>query len=132
MLIDLNLVLSSAQAVTASAASTNVVDQGTQTDAVALGLWVEFLVNTVFTSNGATIAFSLQTATDEAFSSPVTLFSTAAVAVASLVAGYRVARVKVPLGALRFLRGYYTVASGPAAGGKVDTRLVTDVDVNLP
>ena len=132
MLIDSLLVLSDAQAITTTAVSTSVVDQGAAADAVAPGSWVEFLIDTTFTSNGATVQFELQTATDEAFTSPITLFLTGAIAVATLIAGYRVARFHIPLGAKRFLRGNYTVASGPAAAGKVDCRIVNDVDVVLP
>lgn len=129
MIPDANLLLSDAQAVTASAASTSIVDQLAAGDAYKAP-WVEFLVNTTFTSNGATIQLQIQTDSDSAFGTAVNLFETGALAVADLVAGYRV-RVRIPQGAKRYLRAYYTVASGPAAGGKIDCRVLSDIDIPL-
>lgn len=134
MIPDNNLILSSAQAITTTAVSTSVVDQGAAADAYDGQLFAEFIINTAFTSNGATVQFELQTATDAAFTTPVTLGITPALAVATLTAGVRPpgARFRIPPGALRFLRANYTVASGPAAAGKVDCRLVADIEILNP
>lgn len=130
-ILDYNLVFSDAQAVTATAASTSYVDQGAASDAVQPGAWVEFLVDPSFTSNSATIQFELQFDDNTSFSSPQTLFITPAIADTTLIAGYRVARFKIPIGAERYIQAKYTV-SGTAVAGKVDARIVNDVDVLLP
>jgi hypothetical protein len=130
MIIDNSLILSSAQAVTTTAVSSSVIDQGAATDAYD-GIWCQFLINTAFTSNSATIQFELQTAIDAAFTSPITLAITGAIADTVLVAGYKPLQVHIPIGAKRFFRANYTV-SGTAVAGKVDCRIVEDVDVNLP
>lgn len=128
MIIDKLLVLSSAQAVTVTAASDSYIDQLAAGDAYGdTALYVEFLINTSFTGNSATIQFELQCDDNTSFTSPKTLFLTGAIADTTLVAGYRVARVKMPLGVERYIRAYYTV-SGTAVAGKIDCRLVADVD----
>lgn len=129
MMIDALLVMSDAQAVTATAASTSFIDTLAAGEAYQ-HLWVEFLINTTFTPNSATIQFALETDDNDSFSSPTQLFITGAIADTALVAGYRVARVRIPIGAERYLRAKYTV-SGTAVAGKIDCRLVKDVDIPL-
>jgi len=130
MIIDANLVMSDAQgAITATVASTSYVDSLSAGDSYE-GLWCEFLIDTSFTANSATVQFELQCDDNTSFSSPTTLFITGAIADTVLVAGYRVARFRIPLGAERYLRAKYTV-SGTGVAGKVDCRLVKDVDVTF-
>lgn len=131
MLIDANLVMSDAQAVTVTAASTSYVDQAAQSDAITPGSWVEFLIDTAFTGNSATIAFTLETDSDSAFGTAVLLFSSGAITDTTLVAGYRPARFHIPLGAKRYIRAKYVV-TGTAVAGKIDCRIVDAVDANLP
>jgi hypothetical protein len=130
MLIDYDLVLSDAQAVTASAASDSYIDQLAAGDAYGNECFVEFLIDTTFTPNSATIVFALQCDDNTSFSSPKVLYASGALADTALVAGYRAGRVKIPLGAERYLRAYYTV-SGTAVAGKIDCRIVKDVDVSI-
>jgi len=130
MFIDSLLLLSSAQAVTATAASTNSIDTLAASDAYGREVWVEFLINTSFTGNSATIQFALETDSDSAFGSPVVLFITGAIADTTLVAGYYPARFKMPIGAKRYLRAKYTV-SGTAVAGKIDCRLVADENLRI-
>lgn len=133
MMIDRSLIFASApQAVTATAVSTDIVDTLAAGDSFLPGAWLVVSIDTTFTSNGATVQFELQTATDAAFTSPVTLLITPAVAVATLVARYSVMKTPIPIGVLRYLRMNYTVASGPAAAGKVFSAIVLSPDVNLP
>lgn len=127
-MIDANEVLSDAQAITTTAGSTSYYDAAAAGAGVR-DVWVEFLINTTFTSNGATVQFDLQCDDNTSFSSAKTLFSSGAIAVATLVAGYVVARVRIPIGAERYLRAYYTVASGPAAAGKIDCRFLLDTEI---
>ena len=124
MYIDKQLLMSDAQAVTSSAASTNVIDLGAHLGmdpGVTEDLWLQVRVDTTATASGsATVTFALQTDDDEAFGSAVTLFSTSAIGKATLVAGYYPIRVRLPLGMKRYARVYYTVATGPLTAGKFD------------
>jgi hypothetical protein len=123
MILDYNLVLGSAQAVTTSGATTSYVDTLAAGDAIAHAAVVQFLINTAVTSSGAVnVTFDLQTATDSAFTSPVTLSSSGVVAKATLVAGYPLT-YPIPTGCLQFLRGYYTL-SATTNGGKIDCRII--------
>jgi hypothetical protein len=125
MIIDNLLVLGDAQAVTTSAATTNIIDTLAAGNAIAPGALFQFLIDTAVTSSGAvSVTFDIQTATDSAFTTPVTLSSSGAIAKASLVAGYVPLNVVIPTGCLEFLRGYYTLTA-TANGGKIDARIVT-------
>lgn len=127
MIIDALLVLSDAQgAITATAASTSYVDTLAAGDAYD-SLWVEFLINTTFTANSATVQFELQCDDNSSFSSPRTLLITGALADTLLVAGYRPLVARVPKGCERYIRANYTV-TGTGVAGKVDARLIRDVD----
>lgn len=121
-----------AQAVTASAASTDIIDLGAVRD---LGngepLELVILVGTTVTADGAaTVTFALQTDDNDGFSSAATLASTAAIGKASLTAGTEVLRVKVPLDVERYLRVYYTVATGPLTAGTFTAFLAADRQAN--
>lgn len=129
MYIDKLTELSDAQAVTASAASTNVFDLGAEFD-VGPGQPLFFVtrVTTAFTASGsATMQVALQTDTVEGFGSATTLLQTPAIGKATLVAGYAPLIVPVPHGAQRYLRAYYTVATGPMTAGNIDAFLTRDV-----
>lgn len=124
MLIDKELEFSDAQAITAAAASTNIVDQGTAGDAFEHGLrFVVTIVDETDLDPTTSLTVALQTATDAAFSSPVTLY-TQTTLTAALLAGTKLVDVLVPGGALQFLRAYYTPNGGNATQGAVDAALV--------
>lgn len=112
MILDSLLQLSNAQSLTATAVSTNVIDLGSDRD-VGVGepmaAVVTIGVAADYTSTNETYQFTLQTATDEAFSSPVTVVSSAAINGDELPAG---AKVVLPIGHsnLRYLRVSYTLA----------------------
>ena len=132
MYVDAELFLGIAQAITVTANTTSYVDTLAAGDSYKEGMYCQFLINTSFTTNGATIAFSLQTAPTNAFSTGlVTLASSAAINVSALTAGIVAFQFKIPPGALEFLQGTYTVASGPAAAGKVDCRLLMDTNLRI-
>lgn len=134
MMLDLLATFSSAQAVTVTAASTSVIDTLAAGDAIGAHSWLHVLCNTTFAGQGATtIAVALETSVDEAFTTPVVLFTTAAVAEgnANLTAGGVAVAIQIPLGVLRYLRVKYTIASGPMTAGKMDARIVSDVDRTL-
>lgn len=130
MIIDYLNVLGDAQAITTSAASTNVIDTGVAADALLAGpgAMVQFLIDTTITSSQSiSITFDLQTATDSAFTSPVTLASSGAISRATLVTGNVPFQPVIPPGCLRFLRAYYT-SNGTIQAGNIDARLVVGGD----
>lgn len=133
MIIDRFNEFSNAQAVTVSAASTNVIDLGTAKKIEGKPLFLHIKVDTSATASGsATVTFALQTDSDEAFGSATTLWQSAAIGKATLVAGYQVIRLDLlGLSLEQYLRVYYTVATGPLTAGKFDAFLSPDADTNL-
>lgn len=128
MIIDKELELSSAQTVTVSAASTNVIDQGAAGNAYGNELFFVARVGTAFDAAGsATMNVVLQTATDEAFTSPIVLFDSGAIGKVSLTANTEIVKARLPLGAKRYIRGYYTVGTGPMTAGTIDLFFAPDV-----
>lgn len=122
MLIDSTLILSEKQAVTASAASSNIADQlaagGARNRCVAVAKVDE-------TFAGLTgLKVSLQTASDAAFTAPKELAGVS-FALADLKAGKTLFQIILPHGADRYIRGYYTV-TGTATAGKISL-FITDL-----
>ena len=66
----------------------------------------------------------LQSDDNSSFSTPVNLVLSDAIPKASLTAGTQVLRVAVPYGTERYLRLFYTVATGPLTAGKFTSGLV--------
>lgn len=132
MIIDKLNEFSDAQAVTVSAAATNVVDLGAAGAIESKPLYLVIKVNTAVEAAGsATVTFALKTDDDEAIGSATTLWTSAAIAKATLVAGYEVVRLPINGRQLeRYLQVYYTVASGPLTAGKFDAFLTADGDTN--
>jgi len=133
MMQDAFLQFSAAQAVTASAASTNVVDLGIARDlGKGEGMQVDIRANTACTAAGAaTVTFQIQQADDAGFTSNVqTLAQTDAIPIASLTAGASIP-MKIdrtsPYPARRYLRLYYSVATGPLTAGSFTAGIVKDV-----
>lgn len=114
---------SDAQAITASAASTNVIDH--TVTGIGPGTPIEVVVQVVEDFDAGTVVAALQTATDAAFTTPVTLVQTAAIAAATLVAGYQFALSTLPQHMLQFSRIYFTVTGTPTTGA-VDAHLALD------
>lgn len=132
MITDALLTLSSAQAVTASAVSTNTIDLTAIRD-VGAGEQVEvyFNVDTTVTAAGAaTVNFQVITSAAAALTSPTILAQTDAIPKASLTAGVRFA-IQVPRAQLtekgqRYLGVQYTVATGPLTAGAFSSGIVLD------
>lgn len=131
MQLDALLEFSDAQALTVTAVSTNVipVDSVQQigigrpmTAVVTIG------VDADFTTTDETYQFVLQTATDAAFTSPVTVYSSAAINGDELTAG---TKVLVPIGQtnLAFFRMNYVLA-GTTPTVTVDAYLAPLEDVS--
>lgn len=136
MLFDTQSLFSDAQAVTGSAASTNVIDlgaPGTPQHAVApitqdlgRGRPIPIVVQVVTDFAALTsLQVGLQVDTVENFASPTTVVSTAAIALANLKAGYRFSLEWLPTGMdERFARLYYTVGGSNATAGAITAGLV--------
>ncbi|HHK8874970.1 TPA: Bbp16 family capsid cement protein [Escherichia coli] len=136
MILDKLLMFSEAQAVTASAASTDVIDLGPIDGArrdIGVGYPLEFwaTVNTTATAAGAaTVNIQLQTSPDN--STWTTLTSSGDLALSALTSGKRVMSQKVPQGVQRYLRINYVVGTGPLTAGAFTAGINLDVDNNSP
>ncbi len=133
MILDSQNLFSDAQEVTDSAASENYINFGQREMAFGTPVNTIFRVVEAF-EGGTSLALSIQTASDAAFSSPVTLVSTAAIAVADLVEGYEFAIKQLPAGNLGYMRAYYT-ADGEFTAGAITGGVVSGVQEghhNLP
>ena len=129
MIFDKQNLFSEDQAITDTAVSTNVIDLGADNALVNspnnkdVGLYVQV------TADFATLTslqVSLGTDTVAAFSSETTLFTSAAIAAAALLAGYVFKLPNLPEGTERYLRLTYTVAGSDATAGTVTAGLVLD------
>lgn len=126
MFIDYNLVLSDTQSLTVSGASTNYIDTLAAGDAIDNDLWFLVLIKTAV-ANVTSIAFDLRTDSQSSFGTETVLFSTGAVLLAALTANTYIAKIRVPIGAKRYLRGYATiVGGGSTTTGSWDMKFVKD------
>lgn len=129
MLFDKKLLMSSAQAITASAASTNVIDRGDQKDVGRAGD-IQLCIQVVEAFNTLTsLTIEMQTDDNSAFSSPRILFSIV-VPLADLKLGYQTPIITLPQKTERFLRLNYTVTGTAPTTGKVTAGVVAGVQTN--
>lgn len=130
MIQDVLLELGDAQAVTVTAPSTNAIDQLAAGQAIGKECWLEVRVDTLCEAAGAaTVVIALETDSAVGFGTKVTLAQTAAIPKASLTSNSIAWRIRVPAGASRYLRVYYTVATGPLTAGKFDAHLIMDTQI---
>lgn len=88
-------------------------------------------VTETFTSGGAaTLTVSLETSTDEAFTSPVTLVSSKTFALAELVAGTHLLPESIPYGCLAFLRVKYVIGTATTTAGTATAGFVLGLQSN--
>lgn len=133
MYLDQENLFSDAQALTATAASTNVIDFGTEADPGA-GEYVEVLVvaNTQFDSaaDGATLKIDIETALDgdEAFASAEILASSRVIPELELAPGEQVFKIRLPssVAAYRYARLNYTVGTENFTAGTLTAGLIKD------
>lgn len=134
MLTDAFLQLSTAQAVTASAVSTNTIDLGMARDvAPGTALYAVFQVDQTVTAAGAgTVNFQVITSAAAALTSPTVIGASGDIGKAELTAGRRL--IAVPLGpsvlaaapnGQRYLGANYVVGTGPLTAGAF-TATITD------
>lgn len=132
MIIDKSLQVSDAQAVTASAASTDVIDTGVANRAIGTdtSLALSITVDESATASGsATVTFSLQDSADNSTFADVV--ASAAIAKTALTAGKQPVLFKLPHGLRRYIRVYYTVATGPLTAGKFSAQIVMNGQNNV-
>ena len=132
MIIDKALQVSNEQAVTASAASTDVIDfgQAYPNSGLNQSLSMAITVDAAATAAGAaTVAFSLQDSADNAAFTDVAV--TAATGIAALIAGAQFI-IPMPFKHRRYVRAYYTVATGPLTAGKFSAQVVAGIQQNVP
>lgn len=140
MYIDKQAEFSDAQAVTATAISTNVMDLISNASGknplrdVGTGQDVYLVITTQAAAtddlSDATLTVSLESdSTENLATSPTTHFSTGALAFAAFSpVGTVLAAVKLPAGSYeRYLGVRYTVGAGPLTAGAFDAFLTTDV-----
>ena len=133
-IIDKALQISNAQAVTATAVSTDVIDAGaTKNPAIGrdLGggtqLFLEVTVGATFTAAGAgTLTIALQDSADNATFADV--LTTPALALAALTVGQRF-YIPLPAKMRRYIRANYTVGTGPMTAGSVSAQIVDGMTV---
>lgn len=132
MIFDKTLELSLAQAVTATAVSTNVIDIGSARNiGVGEDLFLYIKVDTAATAAGAaTVNFQLQADDNSGMASPATILDSGAIGKAALTAG-AVIKYKLPSGAYeRYLALNYLVTTGPLTAGAFSAWVCSDVQDN--
>lgn len=129
MLFDEQNLFSNDQAITADAASTNIIDTGAAKD-VAIGCPVEVNVQvTEAFDNLTNLIISVQTDTVENFASPTTLASQT-ILLADLVAGAKLSLRYLPAGCQQYIRLYYDVTGTNPAAGKIHAGIVAGGQTN--
>ncbi|STU67309.1 Uncharacterised protein [Klebsiella pneumoniae subsp. rhinoscleromatis] len=136
MFVDAQLEFSDSQAITASAASTNIIDfnpafdYNTVIDAGAgEPTFLVVIPGVTFTATGAaTLTIELRSYANEDLSdTPTVIFTTTARALSTLVAGKPAAVVALPSAEYkRYLSLYYTVEKGPFTAGALDAFITKD------
>lgn len=138
MILDKQMLFSDAQAVTTTAASTNIMDLGpmhadnTDRD-IGQGSTMRLVIITdtaAQSTAGSTVTFSLETSATATFSSATALWTSAAIAKATLVAGYEVASIPLPKGFLKYARVKYTVATADLTTGAFTAFICKDSQDN--
>lgn len=131
-IVDNNLYMSDAQAVTATAASTKSLDFATALRSIGSGEPIELVVQVVTAATAAgaaTVVFSLDDSADNSTFAPVV--QTPAIGKATLVAGYEALRIRLPAGLQRYIQVTYTVATGPLTAGTFNAYLELDRQDNV-
>jgi len=121
---DVENIYSDDQAITATADSTNTINQGADNQAY-VEQFLEVRVTTTF-AGGTSVAIDLTYDDDAAFGSATTKEVIPATVVASLTAGTVLHRQRLPQGFLQHSKLVYTVVGTPTAGA-IKAMLVPDV-----
>ena len=117
--------LSEAQALSATAPSTNVIDLSAAGNVAPGSLYFVAEVAAAFTGEGS-LKIALQTSDTSAFTNPVELAGATFSASLLGAAGQVLCAVPMPIGLKRYVRAYYTVSS--VSGGKITCFLTDGVE----
>ncbi|ENI1198993.1 hypothetical protein AB1K96_005343 [Klebsiella pneumoniae] len=129
MLLDQQALFSAAQAITATAASTNVIDTGSNKDVGKYGD-IPLLIQVVEGFNNLTSqTVTVQTDDNSAFSSAADVLSMT-IPLASLVLGYKSPVITLPMKMERYIRLNYTVTGTAPTTGKVTAGITGGVQTN--
>lgn len=129
MLLDQQALFSAAQAITATAASTNVIDTGSNKDVGKYGD-IPLLIQVVEGFNNLTsLTVTVQTDDNSAFSSAADMLSMT-IPLASLVLGYKSPVITLPMKMKRYIRLNYTVTGTAPTTGKVTAGITGGVQTN--
>ncbi|HCQ8627385.1 TPA: hypothetical protein OME93_001351 [Klebsiella pneumoniae] len=129
MLLDQQALFSAAQAITATAASTNVIDTGSNKDVGKYGD-IPLLIQVVEGFNNLTsLTVTVQTDDNSAFSSAADVLSMTN-PLASLVLGYKSPVITLPMKMERYIRLNYTVTGTAPTTGKVTAGITGGVQTN--
>lgn len=131
MIIDKLLQISNEQAVTASAASEDVIDFAQANPNIGMDDRSSMVITvdeSAAASGAATVTFSVQDSADNSTFADVAV--TAAIGKASLAAGQQIV-IPMPTKLRRYCRVYYTVATGPLTAGKFSAQVVTGIQQNI-
>lgn len=120
-------------AVTTSAASTNIIDLHNVADRSGNPPPLVGAVDEAFAASGdGTLAIEFQESVDAAFTSPIVVVSTGAIAKTALGAGVDLIDLlpEMPRFTKRWVRLYFTVATGPFTAGKLTLGYAVDSQTN--
>ena len=134
MLLDANMQLSNAQAVTATAFSTNTIDVGAQSPGQRNPLFAVITVDQSAAAAGAaTVSFQVVSSANANLSSPTVLGASGDIPISELQAARPPLVVKAAMSNLptghRYVGLQYVVKTGPLTGGAFSAAL-TDTDVS--
>lgn len=132
MIIDHELQVSDKQAVTVSAASTDVIDFKQKTPNIGMDDQTKLVVTVqeaAAAAGAATVTVSLQDSADNVTFTDV--ISTAAIGKADLTLGKQIV-LPMPVKLRRYVRAYYTVGTGPLTAGKFSAQVVAGIQQNTP
>lgn len=132
MFIDKNLKVSNEQAVTASAASTDVIDFGQANPDIGMTDYMGMVITvdeSATAAGAATVTISVQDSADNSAFADVAV--TTAIGKATLVAGFQHV-IPMPTKVRRYCRVYYTVGTGPLTAGKFSAQMVAGIQQNVP
>lgn len=130
MYVDAQNLFSDAQAITASAASTNLIDLGSARDiGVGQELYVVAVVDIGFTDAGSdsTVTVTLETDDNAAFTSAATVQTIGTFAALTAAGSRLVARLQPSAAWEQYVRAYYTVANGNLTTGSLTVFLTIDI-----
>lgn len=132
MILDAHARFSNAQAITASAASTNLMDLNATERRPGTGKPIYFVVvcTVAMTDSGSdsTVTVTLQSDSTSAFGSAATVLTLPVFAATSAAGTRRVIQLPADTAHEQYIRAYYTVANGNLTTGSFTAFLATNIE----